>query len=303
MTTKKQILFDPHYAYFLIWGHGMRYKEEILKAIRAHRSFGVVKIVNHDAEDIRKLVKVIYSHDYAPYWHLKEKVEYLLSTPNSVRFIFVQCNDPQVSYIGEGAFRHPESLTVKRLKETIRNRFNPYVRGKRTEHHVIHASDNETQVNKILKYLSFPLGLEYFRKKPNAIIDAPYYMDYFHEFTVKIIEMNSLYCNIATDQNGVFKLKTVPVRESPHCAFVRGDKMPYGQYLESFQGGLLTEDYSPERFQNLQKKLTYPDYGSGLPYIIVQKTEGKRYIILDGVHRASILVGRNVSRVIVAEVP
>ena len=56
------------YDYFLIWGNGLKFKTQIINEIRADNNFQIVKILHHKPKSIKKLVRAIYSYDYAPFW-------------------------------------------------------------------------------------------------------------------------------------------------------------------------------------------------------------------------------------------
>ena len=156
VNEKKQ-----RYDYFLIWGHGLPHQEQILEMIQADPALKIIDIRPFRPRDLPRFVNEIYSCDYAPREHLKAKTEYLLTLPiNDVVVIFVLNTDVQEVMRGEGAFRHPECDRIKRIKDAIRNRFNPRVDGKRSEWHVVHASDSEAQTSRLFRYLQFVGGRE-----------------------------------------------------------------------------------------------------------------------------------------------
>jgi len=159
----------------LIWGHGMKNFNNILNDIRANKNFNIIKIQKYKPKNIKKFVKEIYSYDYAPFWHLKAKTKYLMKTSSEVCFIFVENLNPTEDYLDEGSFRHKESMTLKKFKEELRDKYNPYENGKRTHNHVIHATDSENQANHMLHYLGYKEGVKLF-DKPTKIVDMPYYL-------------------------------------------------------------------------------------------------------------------------------
>ena len=63
--------------YFLIWGHGLQYSKEIIDYIRSIPEFEIQLIKKYRPRSISRLIKKIYSYDYAPYFHLKAKTKYL----------------------------------------------------------------------------------------------------------------------------------------------------------------------------------------------------------------------------------
>ena len=187
------LLKKTRYDYFLIWGNGIQYKHAILDIIRRQPSIHIVKIQNHIPNSIPKFVKTIYSYDYAPLQHLKAKTNYLLKTDPDVMFIFVHNQDVQEVYRGKGAFRHIECEQITIIKKEIRDKFNPRQNGKRTEEHVIHASDNESQVDHILRYLGYKTGLNLFKHVPNPLLTLPYYLGKFDKFSIQRINASQLY--------------------------------------------------------------------------------------------------------------
>lgn len=294
-------MLQMRYDYFLIWGNGLSYKSEILREIDSHGDFQIVKILEHRPRSIKKLVKEIYSYDYAPYWHLKDKTNYLLTTLPEVLFIFVKNNNPQEDFYGEGKFRHIESRTVKIFKDKIRDKFNERKEDRRTESHVIHASDNEVQVDHILKYLGYMGGLNYLKKTPNMILDVPYYIPEFNQFSIRNIDVDTILCNILIGTKDRYHMELVTLEKSPHYACLCGEIGVYSEYIHKFLGGPLDQEYSVEKFLNLSKNLSYP-YKS--KYILVRRQDPMKYVILDGLHRASILKfsGRKKFPVAVVEV-
>ena len=158
-----EFLRRQRYDYFLIWGNGLPYQNEILDILRDAESIEIIRLTSYKPKNIAKLVRAIYSYDYAPLQHLRAKTRYLLETIPEVLFIFVLNRDARERYVCTGAFRHVECANIKSIKEEIRNRFNPRKEGKRTEEHVIHASDNESQVDHILKYLGVKAGVSYLK--------------------------------------------------------------------------------------------------------------------------------------------
>lgn len=288
------------YDYFLIWGNGMPYKEEILSIIRSKEFIKILRIMDHKPKSVRKFVQAVYSHDYAPFEHLKSKTRYLLETEPDVVFIFVHNEDAQEAYIGEGAFRHIECKRIKSIKEEIRNKFNPREDGSRTEKHVVHATDNESQVHHILKHLGFRKGIGFFRRIPNPILFSPYYISDFENFTIRRIIASQLYCNILRGTKESFWKEPTPIEETPHFACLTGNTKPYREYLTNFMGGPLTYDYSVENLMNLSQNLAYLEPPHTTSYILAIEFQPNKYLIWDGVHRASILKSRGLDSFAVA---
>ena len=288
------------YDYFLIWGNGLKYKNQIIDEIRKDNNFQIIKILHHKPKSIKNFVRAIYSYDYAPFWHLKHKTKYLLTTVTEVVFIFMENKNPCEDYRGEGTFRHIESQTVKRLKESIRDTYNQRKDDQRSEDHVVHASDNEQQTDYILCYLGFKEGVNYLKREPNKILKSKYYIEPFLNFTIKKVDIEKLYCNVIKGNRESYSIIRVPLDQTPHFACLSGKPETYQKYIEDFLGGPLTDNYSLDYFLNLSKNFNYLDGDHSNDYILVERIDPDSYLILDGLHRATNLKYHGQKNVIIA---
>ena len=285
---------QPRMDYFMIWGHGLHCAGEILERLRSDPNFEIVSIVKRQIDNMEQFVSDIYACDSVPMHHLVAKTRYLLSTKPEILFILVKNNNPREEYFGEGVFRHIQCRVVKELKEELRIRFNPRVNGKRTEHHVLHASDYESQVEHVLKVLGLH-PVAYYSRVPNPTLDVPYHIGAFDRYEVKEVDVDSLYANIIG--HGL-----VPLEKTPHFMYTLGHKDDYREYHESHMGKELTDDHFPESFDRMIDEL---DYGRETPsgkkcLILARRLDDGTYQILDGVHRAAILKSRKVRTVKIA---
>ncbi len=280
------------YDYFLIWGHGLRHKEGIIEMIRQEGSLEILKIIEHTSTDIKKFVREVYSHDYAPYQHLQGKTKYLLSTSPSVVFIFVKNKNPDEAYFGEGEHKHVESKTIKRLKETIRDKYNDRKEDRRSEDHVIHASDNELQTEHMLQYLGYKDGTEVF--EPYSSLIKIHDLDTRGEYTIQKIPLSSLFCTVLKSKN---ESHIIPVNDSPHYKYLNGDTGAYINYIKEFEGEFLQDDHNAKKFDHLNATLDYVGAEHPTDYILVKRTDNENYLILDGLHRAAILVKQGCSSI------
>jgi hypothetical protein len=286
------------YHYILVWGHGMPHLDGILDAIRSAERCTIRKLLVRRVRSVRRLVKQVYSMDYAPFHHLKAKTRYLMKTPPMVAVVFVEIDQPKVEYFGEGAFRHQESLEIRELKESIRDRFNPRRGGQRSEDHVVHAADNEQQTDHMLRLLGFAEGVGLFRAR-QAILDVPYYIGACERFELREVPLARLSCNVLQGDRERFSLRCLPLFESPHYLGLTGDMQIYDDYVRRFRGGPLTEDYSVQRFTLLASELDYLAAPDDNCYIVT-KPMGDRLVIQDGLHRAAIMLSRGYQYIPVA---
>jgi len=281
--------------YFLIWGHGLQYTDQILDILRRQNDFEIIAIEKKYVADISKFVDGIYSCDSVPLHHLIAKTRYLLNTKPEIILILIRNNNPQERFFGEGEFRHVQSQLIVETKEGIRNKFNPRINGKRTEDHVVHASDYESQVEHVLKVLGLP-PRAYYTRQPNTDLDVPFHIEPFDNYLVKEVNTDSLYANI-------LGAGVVQITQTPHYKYLTGDREVYLNYHKKYFGKQLTEDHFTEAYDLMLSNFKY-DYATknGRRSLILAKALGdNKYQILDGVHRAAILKHRGVKTVTVAE--
>jgi len=269
----------------LIWGHGIKYFDDIIRDVNSNKNFDILKIQKYKPKSIKSFVKEMYSYDYVPFWHLKEKTKYLLSTPQEVCFIFIKNLNSNEDFCGEGNFRHRESLTLKTFKEKLRDKYNPYENGERTHNHVIHATDSEMQAEHMLNYLGYDDGIELF-KSENNFIDLPYYVKGYKRFEFKLIHVNNIFCNIIEGESwGSFNSKTIHIKDSPQYRGLSENISVYEDYIDKHLGGALQENYCTERYRTLSQGFEYLKEPYQNSFVDVERV-GDKYIIIDGVHRA-----------------
>jgi hypothetical protein len=258
-------------------------------------------VINHYPRRISKFVNTIYSYDYAPLQHLKSKTRYLNKTPSQAIIIFVRNEDPLETYSGKGQFRHIECLRVKKLKNEIRESFNPRIGGQRTEEHVIHASDNEDQVDFLLRHLGVREGISIFKNKPNPILDSPYYIKPFKRFSIRKIRVKTILCSVFERQGLSIKKVLLPVEQTPHYLYLINKNDEYNEYLEMCREfGQMKSDYSLSKFSSLAENFAYLSPPHDSDYIHVKCIRPNQYLVLDGLHRLSILRFRGADSVLVA---
>ena len=286
-------MYMSRFDYFMIWGNGYDKALDIVDEIRKDENFIIHAIIRKKFEtSTENFIKNVYVCDTVPWPHLVAKSRYLLKYPPRVVFVFVTNKNPDERWYGEGVFGHIQCKKVKDLKEAIRNKFNPRrPDGTRTEEHVIHSSDYETQVDHTLKVLGLQTK-EKFIFKPNPAIDTSPYLSPFN-FDVQEVSLNDL---LVSHVNA----GCVPVEQSFHYGYVTGDfqaKKMYEDYWNTHWGIFLLEDHSPQAFDRLINRF---EYSGQLPNLIVVRREGNKYRILDGAHRAAILLSKGFDKVNVA---
>lgn len=280
---------------FLIWGHGTQHQEDILNRLRARLALEIVAIHRRPVGDMTKFVQDLYACDTVPFEHLRAKTRYLLKIPAEVIFILVRNHNAQEKYYGEGAFRHIQCALVKDLKEEVRNAWNPRINGKRSEDHVIHATDYDRQVVHTLKVLELPT-LEHYLRQPNRDYDLPYHLGPITACREVELPLEQIHARI-------LGLGIIPIEQTPQFRFVAGEREPYLHYYARHFGKELNDDHSAAAFDRLIKEFDYGRPGrNGKPGLLVVSRQQDGYILHDGVHRAAILKHRGVAKVRVVEI-
>ena len=139
--------------YFLIWGNGIKYEEQIIEIIEKDPNFKIEYFYRYKANNIKRLISNVYYNDYTPISHLKNKTKYLKNiNDKDVLFIFCTNKNQKKLRLNHSIKKHIESVSVNKLKNKIRNKFNQRINGKITHDHVIHGSDNQEQTEHIIKF-------------------------------------------------------------------------------------------------------------------------------------------------------
>lgn len=258
------------YDVFNIWPNGLQYTHSILNIIRNDKNFKIVSMYKCPINtDMLTFLRGMYKCDAAPVEHMLVKTRYLLKSDNKeTLLILVKNMNPILINKTQGKYHHIECKKMKEIKEIIRNKFNPrFSDGRRTEEHVIHGTDYESQVDYLLDFLGLP--------KKN-----------YKDQRCKYPNIDPNYINLSDLKMNCLGVGILPLNESPHYLYVQGDKSSYINYWSKYFGKELTDDHSPEAFDNLINSL------EGVEPIIVDGD-----VIIDGVHRASILLSRGHSKI------
>lgn len=285
---------DSRYDSIIIWGHGLSHLEDILTMIREVGSFDIVRIIKHKPASMKKFVRKVYSYDYAPLAHLKSKIKYLEKVPPSLVCIVINNSSPEVDILGEGNFRHKESLTLKRLKTEIRERFNPYEDGEMTHDHVIHATDNEEQTHHILNAISDIKIEKYYQSNLYSI---PFFLGPQSSYEIKELPFEFLLCGQAKGNSDNFKIEQVLVHQSVQYRALCNEEDEYRAYVNQYLGSALKADHSISNYLSLKKDFEYLSAEYASSFVTVKKLSEERYLIMDGLHRAALHLFQNFKKI------
>jgi hypothetical protein len=282
--------------YFLIWGSGLEFENQIIEIIERDPNFKIEYFYRFKAKNIKRLISNVYFNDYTPISHLKNKTKYLKNINNkNVLIIFCTNKRPMEMKIKSFNKTHIESISVNKLKNKIRKKFNPKVDGKITHDHVIHGSDNQEQTEHIIRFLN----------DKNLNIKTIYSeventFKYQKCVKIKTISIKRLKARLLIKDSEKISTKIVNLNKTPHFFFIKKKKSLYGEYLKKFRGLGLNYNYSEKRFNKYIKSFNYLNQNNQDNYIKVEK-KNNFYVIIDGLHRASIMKNKRVNKIIIEE--
>lgn len=117
------------------------------------------------------------------------------------------------------------------------------------------------------------------------------------------VSTNSLYARIVSGYSGArVKHRIVKIGNTPHYAFLKGNERKYRQYLEKYGRDVgYTLEHSVESFKELiNSKERYLESKYKSNFIVCESVNrffSEKIVILDGVHRASLLLYQGVSHI------
>ena len=277
------------YDLFIIWGNGLKFIPEIISEIREDENYKIVRLKYHRFNDTDKFIKNIYKCDTVPIRHLISKTRYLLKSPKKIMSVLVRNYDPKELEMGSGDFRHIQCERINQTKLNIRSKFNPCFKNPKkkinplpkgiSHEHCIHATDYESQTEYLLKFLNMK-NIGFYKRYDDLNIEIPWHLSLGNNNLIKNLRVNELKCNII-DKGIVF------IEDTPHFQYIKGQTNAYIEYVNRNIGEKLQEDHYPDSFEKLINNFdkNYTDKSQKKSYIIVNKNN----VILDGVHRASVL--------------
>ena len=285
------------YGFFLIFYHGFKYKDQIISMIQEKNNIEIIHNLEFKMSP-NKLIKLLYSHDYAPLFHLKSKTRYLKRIKPIYFLIFFINYDPVHDYLGSGDFRHLECLRIKSLKTDIRLKYNPYVDGEMSHDHIIHSGDNEIQTLHMVDFVKKNIDSNFLLGKFENPIAYPYHLNQydFRNIIVRLVSTEDILYPI-------IGLGTVRIDATPqYKALNEQNYSDYEDYLRENRGLKLRDFYSINKFIKLNELFVYGKSMENL--IIVTKVVNleNKYRILDGTHRSAILAAKGHKEIMVGVV-
>lgn len=278
----------------IIWEHGMPHIDDVLGILRQYKDLELVWFKEYTPVDFTVFIDQVYGLDTVPLEHLRAKNEYLKTVGTKTYLMLIKNNKPEPKLVGSGQYQHEQCMLINRFKWQVREAFNPKIDGQRSENHMIHCSDYPEQTDKFLKLLNLGDVDYWCNSKTPELPLMPYHLE--RAYNYKIMENNTsdLLVNLCYRDDSVI---SVPIIDSWHYMYVKGIKQPYIDYWNKWKGIRLTEDHTPEKFDEMINWFNAEEYKKMGKFII---TKGS--IILDGVHRASILASNYDEKIITMEI-
>jgi len=280
------------YDFFLIWGNALQHTEKIIAKIRNDENFSIVAILRHPIRSrMQKFVKSVYAIDSTPRRHIRAKTRYLQNCNKCCIFVLIKNLHPKEDYFGEGKYRIVQCKNIVQIKNDIRNCFNPRFENQNiriaplnkgvSHEHCIHASDNEKQVDHLLKLFDLP-KLKHFKRNDNYSYEIPWHLNVSKNPLPKTEKLDKLFISLINQG-------PVHISDSPHLKYVQGNKQPYIDYFYNnfYFGNRIIEDHFPIKFDYLINSFN-PNY-IGLNGKISKIIINSDNVIFDGAHRAAIL--------------
>ena len=281
------------YDVLIIFPHGIQYFDEMLEILYKYPDLELLYFRKYAPYDFIQFIEDIYKTDAVPWQHIKGKTEYLKGLGMNVWAILVKNHAPEEVMVGEGEYQHKQCMLINRFKWEVREKFNPRINGERSEHHVIHATDYESQALDLWPKLGFH-GMETIDSISNPLFPhLPWFLPEFKYVTVEEQDLEKLYCYEMHETKPNYR---VPIKESIYYKFVMGDESGYREYWKKLKGIKIWNDISPMKFEKLIKNFDV-ERVTKEPMVISEEN-----VVVDGNHRASILLSRNINKIKVIKI-
>lgn len=261
ITKNNSTLDESKYDYFIVWNNGRKFESEILKSI--DNKFKIIRLIRCRSILFFYDIFKIYNNSFIPLHFLLKKIFYLFKYKNQFLVIKVLNKRPAINHHFNGIFRTYYCSKIMNMKLNIRKKYQ-----KNTYEHIIHSTDT------FHDYMAVN----------NVINDND--LNSFGNFkkTIKL-KISDLYCTQIFGSTFKYKYKILPLNESYQFKFLRNNDPNYENYIEKFSGTSIRYYHSIKKFRELLSSIKK---SNKLKKNIIIKKRFNKYVILDGLHRASI---------------
>lgn len=254
-------LDESKFDYFIIWDNGRKFEKEILKTI--DNKFTIIRLTRFRSVIFFYNLLKIYKYSFIPLHFLFKKIFYLLKYKNQFLAVKVINKKPNIQHHFNGIFRTYYCSKIMNMKLNIRKKYQ-----KNSEEHIIHSTDT------FHDYIAV-----------NNVIDDNE-LSNFGNFKKKMkLNLSDLYCTQIYGSTFKNKYKILPLYESYQFKYLRNKDLNYEKYIEKFSGTSIRYYHSVQKFNELLLSIKK---SNKLKQNIIVKKRFNKYVILDGLHRASI---------------
>jgi hypothetical protein len=125
----------------------------------------------------------------------------------------------------------------------------------------------------------------YFAGTPHArhAVVVPYHLPPFASFELRSVDLAALWTRLAD-------LSVVRIADTPHARYLRGEVDQYARYYERHVGREICDDHTTAKFERMRLAFDYPHAVDGRRAYILVTSSGERLMVLDGNHRAALLM-------------
>ena len=261
---------------FILWSNSLNNEKEIL--IEINNNFKILKLIRKKYLFLILNLFKLYKFSFVPFYFLIKKVNYLRKYPKNYLIVIVENINPEITHEFNGFFRTFYCKKIFEMKSYIRKKY-----GKISDEHVIHSADLPCETNNILNLINY-------KEEINKDIRLKY---------IKKIDLSSLLYSEVIGSIWSFRNKSKPIIESPHLSFLNGNINNYLKYKEKFRGTAFKDYYDEQKFRELFKNISENRKINNK--IKVKLLNNNNYLILDGLHRAAIMLYLN-KKLIEAEI-
>jgi hypothetical protein len=276
-----------NYSFFFIQGNGLKYIEELINIL----------LSNDDKFDlilIRNYKKKFFNLNFFAYFKLNTEIKHLIKKSKKGAFIFIKFRNTSDLKDVTNKQRCINDKIVSNCEKNIRDRFDKNKSKLENKNSIIYGCSDGLNSHYVLKYLGYNNGLSTFSRHDNKPFKIPFYLEDFNKYKIHEIEVSDLICN-------TFLKSSINIKETPHYKFLQGLENEYKNYLEFYYKMPDVSSYSIKKYKDLSKNFEYLCKENETNYIIVKKVNNK-YMILDGLHRASLSIYKKKPKLIVLEI-
>ena len=271
---------EGRFGSIFLWPHGAHKLIALLDFMHDYPHVSVLRILKVRHSGWASAIAWIYQFDNSKVLHLAAKTRYLRKEPKYFYFIFLRFE------------AGTNETMMSSMKSEMRNLFSASsVVGAGSHDHLFHMPDTSFEALRTLDRLEGSQSPKAaFLRESHMISRNPWPGSLLSKTTK--VKTDLLVANVYR-KLGPFRAieSEVGLRETPHFYYASGAPEPYIKYLRENLGDGLRYPYSPGRFDGLLSESAFENP------VIVKELKSGRYLLLDGVHRASSMAALGLNEI------